>query len=171
METENKILWKSRTSGHLTVTLLLSSLAVLIAALLSMVAFSSKDSDTLKIIMIVVVGLILIASIVEVCLARLSDLKWNVSNLIFLLSNSGLYFTGVVNQDSYFYAEWSEIVGYSVKMNKKGKATVKVSFNCIQNAGSFGKIKYVKMVGVSEVEEMCKVFESFGINQTDLSKN
>ncbi|MDE7070702.1 MAG: hypothetical protein K2O86_01845 [Clostridia bacterium] len=171
MEMENQFLWKSRTSGHKTVTMLMTCLAVLVLSLLAIVIFSSKNNDTIKIIIMIIAGLAIIACLVAVCLAKLTDLKWNVSNLIFFLTEEGFYFTSVVNQNSYFYAEWSEITGYSVITDKNGKATVKVNFNGVADAGSYGKIKHLKMVGIMGVEELCKVFETYGINQIQYSKN
>ncbi|MDE5654691.1 MAG: hypothetical protein K2I46_03690 [Clostridia bacterium] len=171
MYTQNEILWKSRTSGHKTVTMLLTCLAVLVLSLVGGVISSSKDNDVLKIVLMIIAVLAIIACLVTVCLAKLTDLKWNVSNLIFFLTEDGFYFTGVVNQDSYFYAEWSEIVGYSVTTGKNGKATVTVNFNGIADAGSYGKIKHLKMVGILGVEELCKIFETHGINQIEYSKN
>lgn len=174
METENnQLLWKSRSNGHKSITLLATWFGLLILSIVGIFIISYNDivSETFKAIYLVIAMLVIMSGLVLVILIRLTDLKWNASNLLFGLAESGLYFTGVKNQDSYFFAEWSEILDYSLATDKKGRVTVTVNFNCIAYAGSYGKIRHLKMVNITGVDEMCKIFEKFGINQIGLSKN
>ena len=174
METENnQLLWKSKTNGHLTISLLMIWFGLVVLLTAGIFIFSSNNSisDTFKIIYLAIDMLVLISGSVFASLIRFTNLKWNASNLLFGLAESGLYFTGVKNQNSYFFAEWSEILDYSLATDKKGRVTVTVNFNGVAYAGSYGRIKHLQMVNITGVDEMCKVFERFGINQTGLSKN
>ena len=164
---ENEIFWKSKSNGYKSLIVLSICFGILIAVIAGIFLGSKIDNDNLRIVFLVLAMLIILATVGALIYIRKSDLKWNVSNLLFILNHYGFYFTGVVNQSSYFSAEWSEITGYSVKTSKKGKVMVNVYFDGVADAGSFGKIKYAQMVNITGVDEMHKVFEKFGIKQIE----
>lgn len=169
-EQTDKELWRSRTSGRKTLILLTSCLALL-AVMLAGIYFASKSQNkTLQIVFLIFAAIAIVAGFVTSVASKLTALKWNVSNLLFILMESGFYFTGVVNQSSYFYAEWSEIASYSYTVCKNGKANVTVYFDGVADAGSYGKIKHVKLIGVSNIELFNQIFAEHNV-KLDACKN
>lgn len=169
-EQTDKELWRSRTSGRKTLILLMSCFALLAVMLIGIYLSSKSQNKTLQIIFLVFAAIVIVAGFVTSVASKITALKWNVSNLLFILMESGFYFTGVVNQSSYFYAEWSEIASYSYEVCKNGKSNVTVNFVGIADAGTFGKIRYLKMVGVSNIESLNEIFAAHNI-ALDVSKN
>ena len=97
-EQTDKELWRSRTSGRKTLILLTSCLALL-AVMLAGIYFASKSQNkTLQIVFLIFAAIVIVAGFVTSVASKLTALKWNVSNLLFILMESGFYFTGVVNQ-------------------------------------------------------------------------
>lgn len=161
----NNALWYSKTNGHKRAVSMLICLVLLVPSLIAVFIGATKENDTVTIAGIVASGVAIIATAVLLAAGRFTGFKWDVSNLIFAVAESGLYFTGVQNQDSYFSAEWSEIAGYSVTLGKNGFATVTVYFSGVADAGSFGKIRFLKMVNVEGLEKLEKVLRSRGIEK------
>ena len=126
METENnQLLWKSKSGGHKAVAILLALLGVLalIIGCVFIIASNDNVSDDAKLVLLILAIIIMVSSLGVVVVVKRTDLKWNVSNLLFGLAESGLYFTGVAKQmqTSYFFAEWSEILDYSLATDKKAE--------------------------------------------------
>ena len=158
-------LWNSRTSGHKKLILLAVCMVLLVPSLIGLFVFSSSgDKSKMMIMLIVTVAVLIIAGVV-LTVGKYTGLKWDVSNLIFAVAETGLYFTGTVNQSSYFFAEWREIASYHVTPAKNGKANVIVTFHTPADAGSFGKLTYLKMVGVTDADKLAQVMESHGVQK------
>ncbi len=160
-------LWNSRTHSRTKGIMLLVCLVLLIPSLVGMFITTTMEDRTMMGIMIIVTAVIILATASLLLAGRFTGLKWCVSNLLFAVAESGFYFTGTVNQDSYFSAQWEEITGYSVKAEKNGLATVTVYFDDFADCGSFGKNKSVKMVKISDVETLKSVFETKNIKSVE----
>lgn len=151
-------LWYSKTNGRKKLLLLLLSLILILPALVLIFVGSRNANETLTLCAVVAAGVGIVWAIAVVIAGACTSLKWDVNNLVFAVADEGLYFTGVVNQDSYFSARWDEIEAYSYVMSKDGYATVTVYFDGVAEAGSFGKVKYLKMVNISEFGKLKAVF-------------
>lgn len=159
-------LWNSKTNSHTKLVLLMICLVLLVPSLIVMFISAVNETETLMIVMLIVTGVVIIATAAVLLAGRFTNLKWCVSNLLFMVTDSGFYFTGTVNQDSYFSATWEELSGYSVKPEKNGLATVTVYFDAPADCGSFGNNKSLNMVKIENVEALKSVFEAKGIKET-----
>lgn len=166
----DKILWESKSNSLKGLMTLLPCAFFLIVSLIGTIVFSSSSNETIKIVWIALMIVSIIACLSVLVVMRMTALKWERPNLIFTVTENGIYFTSKGN-DSFFYVEWAEISGYLVKPGKNGKATVTVKFNCVADAGVFGKITYMNMAGIKGAEELIKVFEAYGKKDLAYSKN
>ncbi|MDE6474984.1 MAG: hypothetical protein K2L70_07800 [Clostridia bacterium] len=167
----DRMLWKSKTSGYKCALLIYSCLILMVGSLIGVILSASSDpSETTLIIGVPIIVIAITFFICSAIVIRKTSLKWEVSNLIFTVTENGIYFTSKGN-NSFFFVEWAEIVGYSVKSGKNSKATVTVNFNCLADAGIFGKINYLKMVGIMGVDSLIEIFEEYEIKEMSLSKN
>ncbi len=158
-------LWHSKANGHKKLILLLICLILLIPSIAVALLGYSNGNKSLTLIMIIVAAVVILAVIVVLVVAKFTGLKWNVSNLIFAAASDGFYFTGTNNQDSYFFAEWSEIAGYSIANEKNGIATVTLYFSAPADCGIFGRVNFIDMVNISELETLKSVFETYNIKE------
>lgn len=158
-------LWYSKTNGHKRAVSMLICFVLLVPSLIAVLIGATKENDTVTIAGIIAAGVAITATAVLLAAGRFTGFKWDVSNLIFAVAESGLYFTGVQNQDSYFSATWEEIAGYGVRHGKNGYATVTVYFDGVADAGSFGKIKFLKMVNIEGLEKLQEVLQAKGIEK------
>ena len=172
MNSDN-LLWQSKTSGKKSIIVLLVNLALLLGSLLAMIIGSQKAPESESLTIVTMAGMVfsILLFVAVIIVMRRTDLKWEVSSLIFKATENGMYFTGLGNMDSFFYAEWAEIEWYSIIQGKNGKATVTVQLDGIADAGVLGKIDHMKMVGIKGAEELCKIFEKFNVKNMDISKN
>ena len=153
-------LWNSPSHSHTKLVLLMICLALLVPSLVFLFITATGGDEALMIIAVIITAAVIIITGAVFAIGRFTSLKWCVSNILFAVAESGFYFTGTVNQDSYFSAQWEEITSYSVKQEKNGLATVTVFFDDFADCGSFGKNKSVKMVKISDVETLKSVFET-----------
>ncbi len=158
-------LWNSCTHSHTKMALFMSCLVLLIPSLVFLFISATDGEETMMIISVCVTAAIIMITGAVYAVGRFTALKWQVSNLLFAVAESGFYFTGTANQDSYFSAAWEEITGYSVKPEKNGFATVTIRFAAPADCGSFGKNNSLKMVKIENVETLTSVLESKGIKQ------
>lgn len=158
-------MWNSKTNGHKKMILLLACLVLLVASMAVLIVGAYGENENLLIVMCIVTAIVIVATIVVLVLGKLTDLKWDVSSLLFAAAYNGLYFTGTTNQDSYFFAEWSEISVYSAKECNNGLATVTVYFSSPTDSGSFGRITSLKMVKIAGLDELRSVFETYNIQE------
>ncbi|MDE6613922.1 MAG: hypothetical protein K2K24_00270, partial [Clostridia bacterium] len=107
----------------------------------------------------------LIISATVLLIGKFTNLKWNTASFLFIAAESGFYMTSANPrlQGSYFSAEWSEIVGYSVKNVKNDKATVTVYFDGPADCGSLGKVTSLDMVNITGLETLRTVFSDYNI--------
>ena len=159
----SQTLWNSKTNGRKKMILLLSCLALLVVSIVLMIVGFNGDNETLAIAATILTCVAIVITVVVLILGKFTGLKWNVSDLLFAVAESGLYFTGVVNQNSYFFAEWSEISGYTVKQGNNNLATVTVYFSAPTDSGSFGRITSLKMVNVAGLDTLRSVFQTYNI--------
>lgn len=157
----NDSVWQSKTHGKLKLVIMLSCLALIIPALVLVFFGAQSDDMTFATVTIVIATVIILGSIAVVLIGARSDLKWYVSNLIFAVDDTGLYFT-TPGVNSYFNAEWHEIKSYSA-VTKGDHTTVTVNFSIIADAGYFGKLKRLKMVNIQDFATLRSVFEANGI--------
>ena len=165
----DQVLWRCKSSGYKCIVILSVCMLILLVSMLGMLIGAKNDNGSIVKIFLTLFALSAVAGLTVSILSVRSELRWETFKLIFTLADSGLYFTDP-NAKSYFYALWSEIESYSVDLRKNGKANVIVNFNCLSDAGTYGKIKRVKMIGVSNVDVMNEVFSKFGV-RLDASKN
>ncbi|MCM1368516.1 MAG: hypothetical protein NC184_06895 [Roseburia sp.] len=151
-------LWKSKSGGRRRAILMLACLVVLLPSLILLLVSASGSNKTLMVVACVLTVAAIVASAVILLLGRFTSLKWDVANLEFAAAENGLYFTSLAYQNSYFFAEWAEVASYSHVAKNNGLTTVTVNFTAPLDAGSFGKIKYMKMVGVSEFDKLQALF-------------
>lgn len=161
----SQTLWHSKSNGHKKLILLLICLILLIPSIAGAIIVNSNGHKTLTLIMIIVAAVVIFATIVVLVVAKFTGLKWSVSNLIFAAASDGFYFTGTNNQDSYFFAEWSEIAGYSIANEKNGIATVTLYFSAPADCGIFGRVNFINMVNISGLETLKSVFETYNIKE------
>lgn len=161
----SQTLWHSKSNGHKNLILMLICLILLITSIAGAIICNSDGRKTLTLIMIIVAAVVIFATVVILVAAKFTGLKWSVSNLIFAAASDGFYFTRTNNQDSYFFAEWSEIAGYSIANEKNGIATVTLYFFAPAYCGIFGRVKFIDMVNISELETLKSVFETYNIKE------
>lgn len=161
----NDTLWQSKTNGRKRVILMLTCLVLLVPSLIFVFISSNNGDDELMLISICLTGIVIIASIVALILGHFTSLKWDVTNLEFAVAESGLYFASLANQSTYFHAEWSEIESYSFINYNNGLTTVTVYFTAPLDAGSVGKIKYLKMVKISDFDTLKTVFSGKNVKE------
>lgn len=161
----SQTLWHSKSNGHKKLILFLICLILLIPSIAGAILGYSSVNKSLTLIMMIVAAVVIFAAIVALVVAKFTGLKWSVSNLIFAAASGGFYFTGTNNQDSYFFAEWSEIAGYSIANEKNGIATVKLYFSAPADCGIFGRVNFINMVNISGLETLKSVFETYNIKE------
>lgn len=163
----DRVLWQGKSSGIKSPLILMVDLLFLLGSILgTIIGGSRKDaSETLLIIATICIIAAIFISVSSIIIIRRTDLKWDVSSLIFTATENGIYFTGKGNQASFFYAEWSEITGYKITSGRNGKSNVIVNFDAPSDAGVMGKIKYMKMVGIAGADELCEIFRQYGIKE------
>lgn len=166
----DQVLWRSKSSGHKAIALLLSSSALMVLSIAIGLILNEKKLFAATIVFMAFSLLFIVGSLILCVMVLRSELRWEVSNLLFTLADSGFYFTAVNRPDTYFYAQWSEIDSYSYTVCKNGKINVTVNFDSPADAGSYGKIKRVKMIGVTNVDLLNEIFSKFGV-RLDASKN
>lgn len=165
----DQVLWRCKSSGYKCIVILSVCFAILLLSLLGMFIGADKDNGNIVKVSLTIFALSAAAGFIVSILSIRSELRWETYNLIFTLADSGLYFK-LKNAKSFFYALWSEIDSYSVEIRKNGKANVIVNFNCLSDAGTYGKLKRVKMIGVTNVDLLNEIFSKFGV-RLDASKN
>lgn len=164
LDTED-LIWKSKTNGYKKFILIMCCLPLLIASMILVFVSTSSDDATFKTVGVIIAFVLIVLVIIIFLIGKFTRIKWNVANLLFLAEENGFYFTSAnpKMQDSYFSAEWSEIVGYSVKNVKNDKATVTVFFDGPADCGFLGKNTYVDMVNITGLETLREVFANHGV--------
>ena len=143
-------------------------LALTIASFAGIIMASKSGKFILIAVCLVLVILPWIALFI---LLKRSPLKWETDGLVFTVMEDGIHVTSPNNYRISLFAEWAKIAGYSIKQGKNGKSNVIVNFNCPVYGSIWGKVNYLKMSGVMGADELHSVFEKFGINNMELSKN
>ena len=159
------LVWKSKTNGYKKFVLIMCCLPLLIASMILAFVASSSDNTTFKTVGVILAFVLIVLIIIVFLIGKFTRIKWNVANLLFIAEDEGFYFTSANPnmQDSFFSAEWSEIVGYSVKNVKDDKATVTVYFDGPANCGFLGKNTYVDMVNITGLVILREVFANHGV--------
>lgn len=168
----DRILWQSKTKSNKLNLACLPFVILFIAVFVTMVICALTEvSEDLAKALLVIMGIILASSLVFLIAIRYTPLKWETSNLVFKVTENGIYFTSARKQNSFFFAQWSNISCYTLKKDKKGRPTVTVNFINVEDAGVMGNIKYLNMVGISDIEELCNIFEVYEKTEMSFSKN
>ena len=170
MNTDNT-LWKGRSSSKKQSITLFLLFVLTIALFVGGILASKKGNNILMAVTIVCFVLSIVPWVVLLVLIKRSTLKWESNGLIFNVTENGIYVTCPNNEGVFLFVEWAKIAGYSIKQGKKDKANVIVNFSCSVYGGILGDVKFLKMAGVTGVEELYNIFEKFGINNMELSKN
>jgi len=158
--------WQSKNNGKKKLIALLICLAAIVASMILVFVGSKAENQAVMIICLILAIVSIGSTIAVLIISQVTSLKWDISNLLFYTMEDGFYFTSVVNQDSYFQADWNEITGFSAVETGNDTATVTIYFDGIAYAGSFGKIKSLKMVKINEYSKLKEVFISQGIKET-----
>lgn len=149
--------WQSKSNGHIRVILTLGCLVLLVPSLVLLIVSASNENESLMLIALILTSAVIVASAAILIMGRFTDLKWAVANLEFAAAENGLYFTSYAHNGSYFHAEWDEIASYSYITAKDGLTTVTVNFTAPLDAGSYGKLKRLKMVKIADFDKLQKL--------------
>ena len=170
MNTDNT-LWIGQSSSRKQLIVLISLFALTIASFAGIIISSKQDNMILTGVMIGLFTLSIVPWVLVLILLKRSSLKWESDGLVFNVTENGIHVRSPKNEGIFLFVEWAKIAGYSIKQGAKGKATVIVDFNCEVYGNVLGNSKFLKMAGVTNVDELCDIFEKFGIKNMDIRKN